>query len=113
MANPERLFICRLALALGKSLSEIASMPMQEMIIWAAFYQLEPWGCPVEDQRSAHMLNLFYQANSKPGTPVPTFYNRWPEETQDEEPQSENNLHIKVKGFFSAYTDHQKKAKVS
>lgn len=109
MDNPERLFACRLALALGKSLSEIAAMPMSEMTTWYAFYQLEPWGCAVDDERSANMLSLFYSANSKPGAPIPTFYKRWPEEKKVEtEPDS--NLHIKIKGFFAAYAERQKKA---
>lgn len=105
--------MCRLALALGKTLSEIAAMDMSEMVTWYAYYQLEPWGCPVEDERSSNMMTLFYMANSKQGTPVPTFYERWPKEKKSEPTEPDSNLHIKIKGFFSAYTERQKKAKVS
>ncbi|MEV5030989.1 hypothetical protein MRBLMC3_000143 [Sphingobium sp. LMC3-1-1.1] len=110
MDNPEQIFMCRLAMALGKTLGEIAAMPVSEFATWCAFYQLEPWGCHVEDQRSAYMLSLFYQANSKPGTPLPTFYQRWPEEEKVEK-QPEGNLHTKIKGFFAAYTERQNRKK--
>lgn len=108
MENPERLFACRLALALGKSLSEVMAMPMSEMTTWYAFYQLEPWGCPTDDERSAHMLTLFYSANSKPNSPIPTFYKRWPSKEKKEEAQPKNDLHLKIKGFFSAYASRKK-----
>ena len=107
MDNPERLFACRLAMALGKTLGEIATMPLSELTTWYAFYQLEPWGCDVEDQRSAYMLSLFYQANAKPGSQVPVFYKRWPEEKAIAEVDKEQ--HIKIKGFFAAYTERQNK----
>lgn len=109
MANPERLFMCRLAMGLGKTLGEIATMPMSELTTWYAFYQLEPWGCDVEDQRSSYALSLFYQANAKPGTPVPTFYDRW-KIKEEAKPEPEANLHTKIKGFFAAYTQRQNKA---
>ncbi len=73
-----------------------------------AYYGLEPWGCPVEDERSANAMTLFYMANSKQGTTVPKFYQRWPEE-EKVEPQTDANLHVKIKGFFAAYTERQNK----
>ena len=109
MDNPERLFICRLALALGKSLYEVAAMPLPEFTTWAAYYELEPWGCPVEDERSRNQLTLFYSAyRASSDTPIPTFYDRWKLEEKTA-PEPESHLHNKIKGYFKAYAERQNK----
>jgi hypothetical protein len=81
-----------LALGLGKTLAEIEAIDKDELFGWMAFYQIEPWGCPVEDQRAATGLDLLYAINSKPGTKHPQWFDRGerrvevgptPEETEE------------------------------
>ena len=108
MDNPELLFSCRLAMALGKTLAEVAAMPLTEFTTWYAFYELEPWGCPVEDQRAETQLNVMVRLGAKPGTTVPTFFKRWPEKEQAQ-PEPEAHLNTKIRGFFAAYEMRQNK----
>lgn len=107
MDDPERLFACRLAMALGKSLTEINSMPSSEFIQWRAFYQLEPFGCPVEDQRVNAQLQLAFQANSERGIRVPNFFDRWKWATETDEPPAETTVTGKANAFFAAYEANQ------
>lgn len=108
MKDPERLFLCRLALALGKTLSEISSMPHSEFITWRAYNILEPFGCPVEDQRVDAQMKLFFSANAKEGTPIPDFFKRWELEKEEGAP-SPQALEAKIKGFFKGRQDAQSK----
>jgi hypothetical protein len=44
----------RLALAMGRTVGDLgAAMDSAELTEWLAFYDLEPWGCGVEDARTA------------------------------------------------------------
>lgn len=51
-------------------------MPRDEFVAWMAYYDIEPWGCDVEDQRTQVIASLIFQANSKPGTKTPRFFER-------------------------------------
>lgn len=61
------------------------SMSVEEFHSWMAFYQLEPFGCLVEDQRSELQLQLLFAVNSKPGTDIPRFLDRDPRGTEEKE----------------------------
>jgi len=50
------MFNLRLGLALGKSLSEVRSMPADEVDLWKTFYRLEPWGWHDREYRTAAIL---------------------------------------------------------
>jgi len=106
------MFIFRLALALGKSLGEIGQLSHSELMMWRAYYDLEPWGCPVEDQRVAAQLELFFQANKAPGAKVPVFFDRLAPYREAEQPKAES-LDNKVKSFFAAYQANQKRKRHS
>lgn len=89
-------------MGLGKTLAEIEAIDKDELFGWMAFYQLEPWGCPVEDQRAATGLDLLYAINSKPGTKHPEWFDRG-ERRADVEPspeQTEEN----IRDFFMGKT---------
>ena len=47
-----RAFVFRLALALGKTLGELAAMPSEELTQWVAFYLWENAGAPVEKKQT-------------------------------------------------------------
>ncbi|WP_157102654.1 phage tail assembly protein T [Sphingobium sp. TCM1] len=95
-------------MALGKSLAEIAAMPLSEFTTWFAFYELEPWGCPVEDQRAETQLNVMVRLGAQPGTKVPTFFDRWPKK-EEVKAAPQVDLTLKIKGFFAAYEMRQNK----
>ncbi|MEM4234433.1 MAG: DUF4035 domain-containing protein [Candidatus Methanomethylicaceae archaeon] len=46
-------FVCRLAIALGKTLRELADMPWSELAVWLAYSNIEPFGEQRADLRSA------------------------------------------------------------
>ncbi|MCW2412936.1 MULTISPECIES: hypothetical protein [unclassified Sphingobium] len=113
MENPERLFMHRLALALGKSLTEIADMTTDEFASWYAYAQLEPFGSPADDYRASVQSQLFWQANTKPGTgPMPDYYNHWPKPQEVEKPKKQKDREVSnsLKGFFAAYNERHKAA---
>ena len=89
-------------MGLGKTLAEIEAIDKDELFGWMAFYQYEPWGCAVEDQRAATGLDLLYAINSKPGTKHPEWFDRG-ERRADVEPtqeQTEEN----IRDFFMGKT---------
>lgn len=104
MEDPERLFACRLALALGKSLTDIAQMPNSEFRTWRAYNALEPFGSPTDDQRFNALMQLIFSANAPAGTKIPTFFTRW-------ELPREQSLTDKIKSHFKGYMDRNKRRK--
>ena len=74
------LFVFRLALALGMTVSELVKkMSVSEFLGWAAYYEIEPWGARLEGIRLASINSSIYNAGlmvanpkklrSKPFTP--------------------------------------------
>lgn len=62
---------------------------------WAAYYELEPWGCEAEDQRWRQLYNLYWMPNFK-GEP-PEFLKR----TEDIAlPPPPEELDAKLEAFF-------------
>jgi hypothetical protein len=61
------------------------TMSVEEFHGWMAYYQLEPFGCLVEDQRHEAHLQLHYAINSKPGAEIPRFLDRDPKRTEEKE----------------------------
>jgi len=60
-----RLFLFRLALALGKTVAELyRDMDAAELADWIAFARIEPFGGPVDDVRMAMVAAA--SANSNP-----------------------------------------------
>lgn len=58
----------RLALALGKTVGELASqLSFSEFVSWCAFYDLEPWGYHMDNWRSAIQPLVAVQIASKRG----------------------------------------------
>lgn len=98
-----RRFQFRLAMGLGKTLSEIEHISREELIGWIAFYSFEPWGCPVEDHRTELNLNLLYAINSKPNSRIPRFIDRDPQGRTSEE-QTEEELEQSIIDFFAGRT---------
>jgi hypothetical protein len=57
----------RLALALGKSVSEMLdSMSYEELCDWGLYFQIEPWGEWRDDLRSAQVAAVIANANRDP-----------------------------------------------
>lgn len=53
-----------MALAFGCSLDEFTSrVPSWEMPIWAAYYELEPWGGEIEDWRAGVIASIVGNVN--------------------------------------------------
>jgi hypothetical protein len=90
-------------MGLGKTLVEIDHISPEELTGWQAFYELEPWGCLVEDHRTELGLNLLYGINSKPGQKIPRFIDRDPEANKPAE-QTPEGLEDDIRGFFSGKT---------
>jgi hypothetical protein len=67
-------FVLRLALRLGKTLAEIADMSWSELQLWAAYYQLEPWGEERGDLRAgiiaSTIANVYRDASREPFSPL-------------------------------------------
>ena len=62
----------RLALALGRTLGEIALMPQAEYLGWVEYYQVEPWGSHFDDVRAGQIAAVVANANRDPArTPTP------------------------------------------
>lgn len=73
---------------------------MDELLEWEAFYQVEPWGCPPEDDRWRLHYALFWKANFK-GQP-PEWLDRMPEETARARARLlDDELTRKAEAFFS------------
>jgi len=50
-------------LALGKTVFELLrEIPASELAEWAAFYQLEPWGCEKEDVRTGTVASTIFNS---------------------------------------------------
>ncbi|MBM6577114.1 hypothetical protein ILT43_12095 [Sphingomonas sp. BT552] len=90
-------------MGLGKTLVEIDHISPEELTGWQAFYELEPWGCLVEDHRTELGLNLLYGINSNPGQKIPRFIDRDPEANKPAE-QTPEELEDDIRGFFSGKT---------
>lgn len=54
---------------------------MEELAEWEAYHFFEPFGSPAEDDRWRQMYSLYYSANAKPGTEMPDWLDRDPDET--------------------------------
>jgi hypothetical protein len=84
-------------------------MPHSEFITWRAYNTLEPFGCPVEDQRANFLLQLTHAIHRKDGAETPAdWFNRWEIENEEEAP-SPQALEAKIKGFFKGRQDAQSK----
>ncbi|SEM40568.1 hypothetical protein SAMN05192583_0073 [Sphingomonas gellani] len=90
-------------MGLGKTLAELESMTAEELTGWYAFYQLEPWGCLVEDHRTELGLNLLFNINAKKGSKAPRFIERDPQRHQTIDPTPEE-LDENIKDFFMGKT---------
>lgn len=90
-------------MGLKKTLAELEGISKDELVGWLAFYELEPWGCPVEDHRTELGLNLLYAINSKPNSTIPRFIDRDPQGRKSEEP-TEEELEQNIIDFFAGKT---------
>lgn len=62
-SDPDRMFDHRLGLALGKTLSEIRSMPHDEFESWKTFYRLEPFGFHDREYRTSALLKQMWNTH--------------------------------------------------
>ncbi len=84
---------------MGRTVAELEeTMSMDEYMEWAAFYELEPWGTPAEDDRWRLNYSLVWAINSDKDQPV--WLDRDPEETARRE--AARPLDDKINEFFSA-----------
>lgn len=90
-------------MGLGKTLAELEHISNDELNGWMAFYQLEPWGCPVEDQRTEFQLQLLYAINSKKNAKIPRFIDRDPDNHIKSVP-TEEELENDIRDFFAGKT---------
>ena len=77
-----------------------------------AFYELEPWGCMIDDQRAQVLAGLTFAVNSDGKTPIPNFFDRTykPDDKEDDEvieAQRRNVVH-QIQGYFLTYAQHEK-----
>lgn len=62
----------RLALALRRTLGELAQMPQAEYLGWVEYYHIEPWGSHYDDLRAGQIAAVVANANRDPSrTPEP------------------------------------------
>lgn len=52
------MFLYRLALALGKTVTELQSIPSEELTTWQAYYSLEPFGHWRTDLNAAYICSV-------------------------------------------------------
>lgn len=83
-------------------------MSPKEFFGWMAFYELEPFGCFVEDQRHEAHLQLHYAINSKPGADIPRFLDRDPLTTQEKEAARVAREEKELLAFFDKIEARQK-----
>jgi hypothetical protein len=78
-------------------------MTVDELYEWEAYYFFEPWGAPAEDDRWRQMYSLYYAVNTKPGSEMPMWLDRDPEETKRlrELEEAKITLEDKLEAFFS------------
>lgn len=92
-----------MAKGLGKTLAELEHISNDELNGWMAFYQLEPWGCLVEDHRAELGLQLLFAVNAKANAKIPTFIERDPESLIKPDPTPEE-LENNIRDFFAGKT---------
>jgi len=51
-------------LALGKSISEVRALPVEEFESWQLFYMIEPWGWNDEEYRTGATLAMLNNVNA-------------------------------------------------
>lgn len=90
-------------MGLGKTLAELEGMTAEELNGWIAYYQMEPWGCLVEDHRAATGLDLLFAVNSKQGTKIPRWFDRDPQSNVQAIPTPEE-LQENIRDFFIGKT---------
>lgn len=85
-----------LALALGKHLHEIDSLPHAELMRWMRFYAIEPFGLVRDDLRSAIIATAAAQPHSKKRLRVADFMPKFkrPRHKQDQKTVIANALRI-------------------
>jgi hypothetical protein len=67
---------------LGRTIAELeATLDIDEYYEWQAYYTVEPFGTPAEDDRWRQHYALFYSANAAVGAEQPEWLDRTPEET--------------------------------
>lgn len=73
----------RLAVRLGWSYKKVLTLTAKEFAEWIAYFQLEPWGCEVEDLRMARICQTI-AANSLGGhaKPLKEYVIAWDGETE-------------------------------
>jgi hypothetical protein len=78
-------------------------MDYNEFLEWTAFYEIEPFGTPTEDNRWENLLSLFWSANSTSRSKPPRFFDRDPEETKRiaAERSSAMSLDEKLRAYFA------------
>ena len=77
-------------------------MSMSELYEWEAFYQVEPWGTPAEDDRWRQAYALTFAVNASAGASQPDWLDRIPEETARRRAREEAAISVedKVEAFF-------------
>lgn len=69
-----RLFCFRLALALGCTVRELLSrLSSEELTEWMAYFELEPFGHPVDHHMSAQLADIIASAHGAKGTSAEAF----------------------------------------
>lgn len=96
-------------MGLGKTLAELESLSPDELLGWQAFYDLEPWGCGVEDHRFETLAYLMFATASKKGAAVPRFFDRDPQPTPP--PATPEELDNKIRDALSGFRIIKKKAR--
>lgn len=75
-------------------------MSLQELYEWEAYYQLEPFGSPSEDDRWRQMYTLYFGVNAKANAEQPDWLDRDPEETL--RLRSAITMEDKMEAFFAS-----------
>lgn len=70
--TPERRFLFRLALALGRTVAEVERMPAREVDEWQRYYALEPFGAWRDNAHAgliaAQLANVHRKKSARPVT---------------------------------------------
>ncbi|ATP18567.1 hypothetical protein BV87_09305 [Sphingobium yanoikuyae] len=89
---------------MGRTVEELsASLSDDELTEWMAFYDVEPFGCAVEDDRARHIVSILF--NAYDGKNEPDWFDRdpdWTAELRRRAAPTADELEDKIDAFFSA-----------
>lgn len=93
---------------MGRTVAELsATMSREEFLEWNAYYDVEPFGSPAEDDRARHIVSILYAAYG--GNDDVRWFDRDPEWTAHLDELNRPPLDDTIEAFFEARLQKQAK----